>query len=206
MSSITIVAGGWSASQFNLAKLPGTIIAVNDSAHYLPRWDICLSMDRMWAEARVESLRRLQKPIWLRASTLKNVLNIRPIVPFECDHTSTIMAERAPDGAPHRLNGTHSGFCALNLAYQMRPRAIFLVGFDMALGPRGERHWFPDYAWKNGGGSSGGKLAEWSGQFEPAAQQFLAAQIVVSVAGKKGPRWFRPIDRKTLEREAACAA
>lgn len=206
MSQITVLAGGWSASKVDLRKLPGTVIAVNDAAYYAPRWDICVSMDRIWAENRIEVLSRQMKPIWLRRSTIRNFPDARPIVPFDCDHTSTTLAEAPAAGEPQRLNGTHSGFCALNLAYQMRPRQLFLVGFDMALGPKGERHWYPDYAWKNGGGSGAGKLAEWASQFAIAAQQFLEAQIAVYMATTQTPRWFHPIDRTALEREAECAA
>lgn len=211
MSQITVLAGGWSASKVDLRKLPGTVIAVNDAAYYAPKWDICVSMDRIWAENRIEVLRRQMKPIWLRRSTIRNfpmrnLSDMRPIMLFECDHTSTTLAEAPAPGEPRHLNGTHSGFCALNLAYQMRPRQVFLVGFDMALGPKGERHWFPDYPWKNGGGSGARRLAEWASQFQTAADQFLAAQISVYVIGSKSPRWFCPIDRAALEREAECAA
>ena len=198
--TITIVAGGWSASRFNLAKLPGQIIAVNDSARYLPRCDIAISMDRLWAENRVEQIKRLGIPLWLRRSASRSIEDFPLLTRFDNDHESTTLSD-----APGVLNGTHSGFCALNLAYQMKPRAIILIGFDMAHGPRGERHWFPDYPWKNGGGSSVGKLAEWATQFETAARQLLASQIAVYVAGKT-PGCFQRIDRDALEREAECAA
>lgn len=203
---ITIVAGGWSASQLNLERLPGTIIAVNDSAMYLPKWDICVSMDRLWAEHRVESLKGRDKAIWLRSSTMANIAKAPPIVTFNCDHRSTVLAERPAEG--HWLNGTHSGFCALNLAYQMRPRDLYLVGFDMALGPRGERHWFPDYPWKNGGGSSALKLREWAFQFKTAYGQLRRAGIFARMAGvnTSGVIPFPAISRVDLEKAFQCAA
>lgn len=133
IGAVTVLAGGWSASQFDLAKLPGTVIAVNDSAVYAPRWDICISMDRLWSENRFDWMRKQKKPIWLRRSTIKNFEQLEHMTAFDNDHVSTILSDEE-----YLLNGTHSGFCALNLAYQMRPRDIYLVGFDMTRGPRGE--------------------------------------------------------------------
>jgi hypothetical protein len=57
------------------------------------------------------------------------------------------------------LNGTNSGLCGFNLAYQMRPKQILLFGFDMKRGPNGEAHWFPDYPWaKPGGATTSGQI------------------------------------------------
>jgi hypothetical protein len=53
-----VVAGGWSVSQVDLSRIPGTIIAINDSAIHLPRFDIVVSMDRLWTEHRWAELRR----------------------------------------------------------------------------------------------------------------------------------------------------
>lgn len=201
---VTVLAGGWSASKVDLRKLPGAVIAVNDAAYYAPRWDICVSMDRMWAENRWALIERsTTRAIFLRRSTMKNVdpKGLKHVHLFENDHKATVLSDEVGT-----LHGTNSGFCALNLAYQMRPQKLFLVGFDMALGPRGERHWFPNYPWKNGGGSGAGKLAEWSRQFDTAAIQLERAGIEVAVCSKLSPvkRWAR-IDPANLT-EAECAA
>lgn len=42
------------------------------------------------------------------------------------------------------LNG-NSGFQAINLAYLFGSRRILLLGFDMRLGPGGQKHWHPDH-------------------------------------------------------------
>jgi hypothetical protein len=171
---ITVLAGGWSASRFNLAALPGTIIAVNDAALNAPRWDICLSMDRLWAEHRWSWIEQQRRPVYVRGSTLKNVVpdGLDHVVPFANDHTSTTLSDE-----PGRLNGTHSGFCALNLAYQLRPSELYLVGFDMARGPANEAHWFPQYPWVKNHATSTGKLAIWAQQFATAARQLRDAGI-----------------------------
>jgi len=175
MKVITILAGGFSASRVDLKKLPGFVIAVNDSAIYAPRIDAIVSMDRLWAENRFAQVSKFGKPIYLRSSTVRNIPaeDVSLCVTlFDNDHKATALSD-----VPGRLDGTHSGFCALNLAFQMCPERLYLVGFDMALGPKGQRHWFPDYPWSNGGGSSGGKLAEWAGQFRTAAAQLANAGI-----------------------------
>lgn len=198
-SEMTILAGGWSASRVDLRKLPGTVIAVNDSAYYAPRWDICVSMDRIWAENRWALIERsTTRAIHLRRSTMKNVdpRGLKHVHLFENDHKATVLSDEHGT-----LHGTNSGFCALNLAYQMRPQRLFLVGFDMALGPKGERHWFPDYEWKNGGGSGAAKLSEWSAQFATAAQQLLAVNVKTRICGGTSAvkSWER-IDRRELEK------
>jgi hypothetical protein len=202
-SSITILAGGWSASRFDLRKLPGTVIAVNDSAVYAPKVDLILSMDRIWAENRYEQVKKKGVPIWLRKSTVRNINVDENVTQFECDHTSTTLS-----GEPGRLNGTHSGFCALNLAYQLRPVAIYLVGFDMQLGPRGERHWHAAYPWKSGGGSSAGKLSEWGAQFKRASEQLLESGIITYHASDTRLKWspFHMISKERLEGISPCAA
>jgi hypothetical protein len=206
--AITVLAGGWSASCLDLRKLPGTVIGVNDSALYAPRVDIAVSMDRLWAEARYPTMVKMGKPLWLRKSTLRNLDRLPEEIlrPYECDHTSTVLSDERG-----HLNGTHSGFCALNLAYQMRPTEIYLAGFDMHRGPRGEAHWFPQYHWVNKAhATSVGRLAEWAGQFAGAARQCLEAGISVYLirgsAAVPPIAGFSVIDRKQMEAQCSIAA
>ncbi len=203
MKIITILAGGWSASRVDLKKLPGFVIAVNDSALYAPRIDAIISMDRMWAENRFVAVAKFGKPIYLRRSTVRNIPaeDVSLCVTlFECDHEATELSDK-----PGRLDGTHSGFCAMNLAFQMAPERLYLVGFDMALGPKGQRHWFPDYPWKDGGGSSQGKLASWARQFATPAAQLANAgiqtRLVTELPGRRLP--FKTITPADLARLGA---
>jgi hypothetical protein len=151
LETISVVAGGWSVSQIELARIPGTIIAINDSAIHLPRFDIVVSMDRLWTEYRWAELRRLQRPAHIRRAAMKSMPGEKwPWLRlFDCDHTSPVFTDQV--GV---LNGTNSGLCGFNLAYQMRPRKILLFGFDMKRGPNGEAHWFPDYPWAKPGGAT----------------------------------------------------
>jgi len=204
MKVVTILAGGWSASLLDLRKLPGTVIAVNDAVVYAPRWHVGVSMDRLWIENRWKFIQNAHRPMFLRRSTMKNVdaSVLSHVSLFENDHTSTTLSDHAG-----RLNGTHSGFCALNLAFRMRPDEIYLVGFDMHLGPRGEKHWHPDYTWSKSTGP--GRLQEWSNQFDGAAKQLDFADIQTSLvyAGKGEPyvKSFPVIGREAFE-AVACEA
>jgi hypothetical protein len=198
--AITIVAGGFSASLVDLKSLPGFVIAVNDAAIYAPKIDCVVSMDRLWTEARFDIVSKFGVPVYLRRSTLKNVKweGVECVTRFECDHNSTTLSDE-----PGILNGTHSGFCALNLAYSMRPRQIYLVGFDMQRGPRGEQHWYPPYPWsKNSTGQ--GRLTEWGGQFRQASMQLTAAGIKTAyVAASSRPFPFAWISPSQLGRECS---
>lgn len=173
---ITVVGGGWSARCVNLEQLPGIVIAVNDAAVHLPRWSIALSMDRLWTENRFATIRTKSeeesppRPIWLRKSAVQNLpLEFRAlwqVSVFECDHESSRFTEE-----PGHLNGTNSGACALNLAWQLKPRRVFLVGFDMNRSPDGEAYWYPPYPWA-AGGISATKYGGWAKQFDQAASAF----------------------------------
>lgn len=204
MKQITVLAGGWSASQLDLRRLPGFVIAVNDAAIYAPRVDAVVSMDRLWTERRFGSISRFGRPVWLRRSTMKNVKadGLEHVHLFDCDHTSTTLTDE-----PGCLNGTHSGFCALNLAYQMRPAELYLVGFDMKRGPKNEAHWFPQYPWVEGHATGDKRLAEWGAQFDIAARQLRAVGISTWLCGSSSAvHAFGRISRADLEATAQCAS
>lgn len=176
---VTIIGGGWSVRYIDLAHLAGHVIAVNDAATHLLSWDTVVSMDRMWTEHRWPDLATMltehpRRRAWLRRSAVQNLQvtgDFPGVEVFECDHTSNLFAPAC--AAPRRLNGTNSGACALNLAWQMRPGRLYLLGFDMNRGPGGEAYWYPKYDWK-GAGTSNGKYQEWAGQFSQAAADFRA--------------------------------
>jgi hypothetical protein len=197
--SVTVVGGGWSARAAVGYPLPGTIIGVNDSAIRLRRCDIALSMDRLWTEYRAEDLRARKMPAFIRRSAMKNVEAWPALKIFECGNELTVMSEH--DGV---LNGTNSGLCALNLAYQMRPSRIFLLGFDMSRGPNGEPYWYPPYPWSPGGATSPAKYAVWAAQFEPAAAACRAAGIdVFNVSAISAIDTFRRISPEQMSAMAS---
>lgn len=175
---ITIIGGGWSVLNVALDALCGTVIAVNDAAILAPRWDHAVSMDRLWAEGRIDQvvLRSTEttppRKVWIRRSALQNLTSYVKDWPwvqsFECDHKTSIFNTK-----PNCLNGMNSGACALNLAWQLRPSRVFLLGFDMNRDANGLAYWYPPYPWSTDQGSTtGGKYATWSKQFRAAASAF----------------------------------
>lgn len=69
------------------------------------------------------------------------------------------------------ING-NSGFQAINLAYLFGARRILLIGFDMKLGPKGEKHWHPDHPAPMVQGQTFG---EWMHKGAVLAKDLLAA-------------------------------
>lgn len=173
VGDLTIVSGGWSVSDVDLRKLVGFVIAVNDSGILVPRCDAIVSMDRLWTEHRWPKLTELRRGTWLRRSAVQNISEIERAASswlnvFECDHETNDFSDD-----PTRLNGTNSGACALNLAYRLKPRRLFLLGYDMNRSPKGKPYWYPPYSWANqSGGTSNKRYREWSAQFERAAISF----------------------------------
>jgi hypothetical protein len=187
---VTVIAGGCSAGSPEHPPVgEGLVIGVNDAAFYT-RCDIALSMDRLWAEHRWAAspagarspggLSAMRLAVFLRRSAAKNLPAARGVITrFDCDHNSTEMSV-----APGVLNGTNSGLVALNLAYQMRPSRIVMIGFDLKAGPGGQCHWWPPYPWaRPGGATSSGKFKAWASQFKPFAAACREAGIQVEQRG-----------------------
>lgn len=175
---VSIIGGGWSAKNIDLANLPGLIICVNDAAMHAPRCDVIVSMDRLWLENRWAALEYLQLPTFVRLSAMYNMLpNLKRewVNPFENRH------ERSEFGShPCTLHGPNSGQCALNLGWILRPRRIHLVGFDMGRAKDGESYWFPAYSWaREGGATSNKRYAEWATSWKHGLQQCRDAGIEV---------------------------
>jgi hypothetical protein len=181
ISIVTVLAGGWSAKAVDKTQLPGFVIAINDSAVHAPFNAVC-SMDRLWVEGRWSDLARIHSPTYLRIQALKNISRPLPghIYPFACDTEDPYFTTAFDDG----LNGNNSGMCGFNLAYlylkvSRSPRKIiFLMGFDMRHGPKGERHWYSDYKW--GGGKVSG---DWAPRFSAAYACCKSAGIEVFNVG-----------------------
>lgn len=173
---ITIIGGGWSVRNVPLERVRGYVIGVNESGVLAPRVDAIVSMDRLWTENRWEQLLRRSGPTWLRRSAVQNLKSRWPdLVIFDNDHTSSEFSED-----PRTLHGTNSGACALNLAFQLRPRRLFLLGFDMNRDSKGRPYWHEPYSWANqNGGTTNGRYREWATQFRSAAAAFTRAGVEV---------------------------
>lgn len=177
MRSLAVIAGGWSVSCYNLRELNDRVplIAVNDAALYT-RCHYALTMDRLWIESRYRMLNVLGVPnIWVRKGVCKHIMPDPSWVQFVHDGEQQLTMTTALQ----HLNGSNSGTCALNLAFQLRPERVFLLGFDMQRGPDGDAHWYPPYPWAPAGATKRGTYETWAAEFDAIAKQFVNAGIEV---------------------------
>lgn len=177
MLTAIVIAGGWSVSQYDVAELRAegrVVIGVNESS-VMAQCDVGITMDRLWAEHRWDRYftERLGE-LWIRRGADKALPEHPRRRQFECDHTSFEMSDE-----PNVLNGTNSGMCAMNYAYQLRPDRMYLFGYDMQRGPNGEPYWHKPYEWAQQGTTKPGKYREWVPQFESIACQFRERGISV---------------------------
>lgn len=179
MRDVIVLAGGASVMQYNLRDLEhrGYLIAVNDAAIYT-KCHVAFTMDRLWLEGRQRLLKVLNPPeVWYRKGTPRNFEPPSTWNAFVHDEGyPTLMTKQHG-----RLNGSNSGTCALNRAFQLRPERVFLLGFDMQRGPKNEKHWYPDYPWAAGekSGTRRGTYNEWAQEFADIAMQFSRENIEV---------------------------
>jgi hypothetical protein len=171
---VSVVAGGYSVRDVDLDAIPGFIIGVNDSAYYLPRCDAIVSMDRLWSENREDFIRSAKRLTYLRRGAAPPALEYEPYVTFYKNNNKTVSF----GPTVQHMNGTSSATVALNLAYTMWPKRLFLFGFDMCRGPNNEAHWHPDYPW-NVKSTKSGKLAEWAKEFSSIYNEFHRKKVEV---------------------------
>lgn len=175
---VSIVACGPSALRCGAARAPGFVIAVNDAYQHV-RHDAVLSMDGRWAKNRLPMFMGGDGPIHIRRSAMRHVnpsdcstRTLQRVRVFDCDHTSGVFGHAA-----YHLNGPNSGYCALNLAYVMRPEVVYLFGYDH----KGD-HFHPESEWRRRGEgcvNTPRKFKEWADMCETAREMFDAAGIHV---------------------------
>lgn len=195
--TVIILGGGYSIKEMNVdlndLTNRGYVIGVNESSVHA-KVNCALSMDRLWMVHRAHHVQKQHIDVLFRecAFNKSGLIRWRELKTFKNDHTSTLMSRE--DGV---LNGTSSGMCALNAAYQMRPDRVFLFGFDMKrLDPNGGAYWHPPYSWaKQEGGTSDGKYGAWAKEFETVAIQFLHSGIsVCNVSPKSAINTWKKIN------------
>lgn len=170
---ISVVGGGWSFASVDHNAVPGEIIAINEAGLLLETpVKATVTMDRLWTEGRWEQLCSRRKRTHIRRSALQNIdWMTKPWAHmFECDHTSVEFSEEID-----RLNGTNSGTCGLNLAYIMRPKFLYVFGFDMCRSPSDKAYWYPPYPWAPPqGATKASKYNTWAAEFNQIALAFAS--------------------------------
>jgi hypothetical protein len=173
---ISIIGGGWSFRGVDQTKIPGLTIGVNDACIHMDT-DVALSMDRLWTEWRWFELSKKTRLTWLRASAVQNQQRPFPgwVHIFTNDHRTGVFSDQKGT-----FNGSNSGMCAFNLAWQLRPKRIILFGFDHCRSPAGEAYWFPSYPWTRGeGATKPSKYREWAAMYGEAKIQCDKREIEV---------------------------
>lgn len=175
--NIIIIGGGASAGECQPEGLHryGHVIGVNDAGIRV-RCHSIVSMDRLWMENNYETCRSLAVQAYFRRCAWRLKGKDWPrLALFDCDTKNSYMNEY-----PGNLDGDNSGSCALNLAYQMRPKRIFLFGFDMQNKPASDYYWYEPYKWTDiNKGRSDKKLKSWISAFTYKKKQLDKAGISV---------------------------
>jgi hypothetical protein len=189
--NVIVIAGGWSVSQYPMEDFRdrATVIGVNESM-LLQHCHVGVTMDRLWMENRYPDLKerfyrasilRMEPEpasVWTRKGTQANIPQserTHRVREFECDHKSSEMSMLLG-----RLNGTNSGMCAVNLALQMKPDRIYLLGFDMQKGPGGEPYYHAPYAWAvPNGATKKAKYDVWAPQFRRIAHDAIEQHVEI---------------------------
>lgn len=214
---VIVIGGGWSVSCYNLRGIEerGKLIACNESA-ILTKPAMALTMDRQWAEHRYPTLCAQGVPsIHLREGIAKN-FTPRPstnFFRFSDDYELQVIRKRGGEPLklktpmtmePGRLNGSNSGTMAINLAFQCKPKRVFLLGFDMCRGPGYEAYWHSPYPWNPQGATKPQKYAEWAPEFDDIGAQFQQAGIeVFNVTHRSAIEAFKKISFEDFLRKTA---
>lgn len=175
---VIVLAAGPSVKEYNLRDLEkcGTLIAVNGSSLYT-KPHIALTMDRLVAEFCYPIWRTQGVPqIWIRKGIAKNFKPAANTVEFEHDGD----APKKMTYKPGFLNGSNSGTCAFNLALQLKPHRVFMLGFDMIrFNKHCDPYWYPAFSWNQAGGTKDGNLKVWAEEYVSIAQQVTMLGIEV---------------------------
>lgn len=174
---VSIIGCGPSALQCGGGRAPGYRIAINGAAEYVAH-DAALTMDGRFARECIDVFR--DKPAWIRASAWDHVVRRvgamsrwEGLRVYACDRLTTTFGNDEC-----QLNGSNSGYIALNLAYVMRPKTVWLYGFDM----NEPKRFFGFYPWQVlglGSSNSTEKFGVWAREMDHAARQFKDAGVAV---------------------------
>jgi hypothetical protein len=184
---VFLIAGGPSTEEHAAAlrqlKHCGYFMGVNDSFLHVP-CDAIVSMDGRWMHERREDWLKTDIPKHLSWKHYKKWLKDDPretlpkdnIFLYDVDTKKTGMSVNTTT-----LFAKHSGAMALNLAFLMKPKAVFLFGMDHTahrFGQTIKEHWYGDYPWRPKRDLFY-HMKEWLPDHDVAAKQFTEAEIGV---------------------------
>lgn len=166
---LNIIAGGNSVKDMDCPTICNRAytIGVNSAAIHAPV-DLGISMDRHW-------MTHFDYAIRGKRFLLRRIVSRWPsLFQFGCDHETDEFTN-----VPGRLNGRSSGHCALNLALQIKPKKLFLFGYDFT----GKAYWYGPYPWSKKADST--RIdGNWIKAAERGIEQLKAAGIEVYIVGE----------------------
>jgi hypothetical protein len=157
------------------------VIGVNNAFQRAPWIDVVYACDLLWWKkhhAQVKALAPGAETVTQDASAHKQFA------------LSTRVRGSAGDGLGREQihTGGNGGHAAVNLAYLWGAQRILLLGYDMQLGPKGERHWHPDHPSPC---IQTQLFAHWIKRFESTARDLkkLGVEVLNCTPGSALP-WF----------------
>jgi hypothetical protein len=143
-------------------------IVVNSIYEMAPRADILYCGDFLWWKVHIAKVRAIFKgALWTQDSSAAarwpDIKRMRG-------------TNREGLGRRDIHNNGNSGIQAINLAFLWGYKRIILLGFDMKLGPKGEKHCHPDHPAPL---VQGQLFGEWLHKLEPFARDLKAEGIEV---------------------------
>jgi len=153
--NVFIVATGHSLRGFDFGQLKGQkVIAVNEAACYVD-YDYCMAID-------IEVI--MNKPILVHRipAMCKGPVITTHEVSVSHPFDLIVMLSSGAEGfdfTPNRIKTAgNSGYSAINAAYHLGARKVFLLGFDLGLSDTGDKYFYdwvdqpgvhPDYLYIN---------------------------------------------------------
>ncbi len=140
--TVVCIASGPSLTQEDVDYCRGKarVLVINDN-YRLALWaDMLYAGDKRWWDYHWDKVRDLPCHKVSQDSNGKTGKIQHDVFVFHGIPGYTLSTEQ---GTLHW--GGNSGFQAIQVAYQLGCRKVLLLGYDMCLGPNGEKHWFGDH-------------------------------------------------------------
>lgn len=165
-------------------------IAVNSTFRKFWNPTVIYACDYLWVRHHhAEIPKRLHPRCWTQDRSSAERFNLN------------FVRQASRPGLGHKalhVNG-NSGSGAINLAYLFGCRHILLIGFDMKLGPKGERHWHKDHPAPL---VQNQPFGEWLHKFDTLAKDLKAEGVEVVNCTPRSALTVFPMS--TLQKELAC--
>lgn len=124
-------------------KAAEVVIVVNDAWRLCPDADILYACDRRWWEHHLEAVKAgFHGALWTQDQSDDDADG-----PWARSRGINVQRGREARGLGRDVMhyGGNSGYQGINLAYLMGAGSILLLGYDMSVGPAGERHFFGNH-------------------------------------------------------------